>query len=56
VTREDLVVALLLERFGQPVPEWHGAYGVHPDVEEAIRRRAELEAAVADLPDDEVLE
>lgn len=39
---DDAVRALVAERFGEPVREWHGNYGVPTDYAEVVRRRAEL--------------
>ncbi|HEY9475200.1 MAG TPA: hypothetical protein VIS06_15305 [Mycobacteriales bacterium] len=50
MTRQELVDALLAERFGPPVKQWHGVYGVPVDYAEVIHRRA-VAAEVAD-PDE----
>lgn len=47
MTRDELVAALLVERYGHIRRQWKGPYGVPADWQDVPRRRAEA-AEVAD--------
>lgn len=43
MTRDDLLAALMVERYGHTHPQWHGPYGVPPETAELMRIRWEME-------------
>lgn len=47
MTRDELLAALVVERWGKTVPQWRQPYGIPTDWQEVINRRA-IAAEVAD--------